>query len=375
MNASIAAHGAVPGSFTLPAAGLCVLALVVSAAAILLLARMRSRNLRRLAFLCRISEISVSGGNAAAIFDEIGRELHRNLKFEHVGIGVVGYGRKYIEMRIEAGTSASLTGHRIAFGEGIAGGVAQSGDMKLSQGSGERQGALLRRARSVICLPVVHGETLLGILNAESIAERAFRPADILLFQTLASILAAALHNVFVLQSLQQQAITDSLTGAKTRRYFLESLQAEWKRTSRSGRQFSIVMLDLDRFKELNDSAGHIEGDQALVTVGRLLEQQSRQSNVVARYGGDEFVILMPETALEQAVGISGRLRAAILDSAVLRAGRISASFGVASFPLHGATPEDLLQAADAAMYAAKRRGGNCVEAAAKPAGARAAGS
>src|SRR5207302_7814303 len=120
--------------------------------------------------------------------------------------------------------------------------------------------------------------------------------------------LATALHNAFVFRKLQQQAITDGLTGIKTRRYFLESLQGEWKRASRSGRAFSVVMVDLDQFKEINDALGHVEGDLVLARVGRLLEQKCRQSNVVARYGGDEFYILMPETDLDQSQTVSYRL-------------------------------------------------------------------
>jgi diguanylate cyclase (GGDEF)-like protein len=160
---------------------------------------------------------------------------------------------------------------------------------------------------------------------------------------------------------MQQQAITDGLTGIKTRRFFLESVASEWRRASRAARPFSVVMIDLDKFKEVNDALGHLEGDLVLARVGRLLEQKSRQSNIVARYGGDEFVILMPETGVEQAQILSERLRLWLANDPMLSERRITGSFGVSSFPLHGSTVEDILRVADAGMYVSKHAGGNRV--------------
>jgi len=181
---------------------------------------------------------------------------------------------------------------------------------------------------------------------------------------TLADLLATALHNSFVFQKLQQQSITDGLTGIKTRRFFWEALSSEWKRASRSGRPFSVVLIDLDKFKQVNDNMGHFEGDLVLARVGRLLEQKSRQSNVVARYGGDEFIILMPETGPEQAQVLAERLRQWIVTDPMLSEHHITGSFGVASFPTHGFSIEDIIRVADAGMYVSKRAGGNLVSAA-----------
>src|ERR1700747_2645094 len=177
-----------------------------------------------------------------------------------------------------------------------------------------------------------------GVLNGESLQEDAFTPQDALVMNTLADLLATALHNAFVFKQLQQQSITDGLTGIKTRRFFFETLSSELKRASRSGRPISVVLMDLDKFKEVNDTKGHLEGDLVLARVGRLLEQKCRQSNVVARYGGDEVVILMPETGVEQAQVLAERLRLWVSSDATLNEYHITGSFGVASFPLHGYT-------------------------------------
>jgi two-component system, cell cycle response regulator len=202
---------------------------------------------------------------------------------------------------------------------------------------------------------------LLGVLNVESRGENAFSPQDVLILNTLADLLATALHNAFVFQKLQQQSITDGLTGIKTRRFFWEALSAEWKRASRSGRPFSVVLIDLDKFKGVNDTMGHFEGDLVLARVGRLLEQKSRQSNVVARYGGDEFIVLMPETDAEQAQVLAERLRQWLAGDPMLAEHHITGSFGVASFPMHGFSIEDIIRVADAGMYVSKRSGGNLV--------------
>ena len=211
----------------------------------------------------------------------------------------------------------------------------------------------------MLCIPITYGESLLGVLNIESRNENAFSPQDVLILNTLADLLATALHNAFVFQKLQQQSITDGLTGIKTRRFFWEALSAEWKRASRSGRPFSVVLIDLDKFKEVNDTMGHFEGDLVLARVGRLLEQKSRQSNVVARYGGDEFIVLMPETGAEQAQVLAERLRQWLASDPMLSEHHITGSFGVASFPMHGFSIEDIIRVADAGMYVSKRSGGN----------------
>ena len=187
------------------------------------------------------------------------------------------------------------------------------------------------------------------------------RPQDVLIMNTLADLLATALHNSFVFQKLQQQSITDGLTGIKTRRFFWEALSSEWKRASRSGRPFSVVLIDLDKFKEVNDTQGHLEGDLVLARVGRLLEQKCRQSNVVARYGGDEFIILMPETGVEQAQVLAERLRLWLSTDPMLSEHHITGSFGVASFPVHGFSAEEIIRVADAGMYVSKHAGGDRV--------------
>jgi diguanylate cyclase (GGDEF)-like protein len=320
------------------------------------------RRARHLAFLNNISKTAISSEDAEQMMAGIVREIQKNFRYDHIGIGIMDYATKDIEIKAEAGTASQTLGRRIAVGTGVLGKVARTGVSALVQNAGPGQLAgVLPESRAVLCLPISYGETLLGVLNVESRDENAFAPQDVLILNTLADLLATALHNSFVFQKLQQQSITDGLTGIKTRRFFWEALSSEWKRASRSGRPFSVVLVDLDKFKEVNDTLGHLEGDLVLARVGRLLEQKCRQSNVVARYGGDEFVILMPETGIEQAQALAERLRVWLETDPMLEEHHITGSFGVASFPIHGFSMEDLIRVADAGMYVAKHAGGNHV--------------
>ncbi len=323
------------------------------------------RRARYLGFLNSVSKTAISSQDEEEMLAEIVGEVQKNFNFDHIGIGVLDYNTKEIEIKAEAGTTAHGAGKRVPLGVGILGRVARTNETALVQNStdGGHLLGILPDSRSVLCIPITYGETLLGVLNIESLRENAFAQQEVLILRTLADLLATALHNALIFQRLQKQSITDGLTGIKTRRFFMESVQSEWKRASRSGRPFSVVLIDLDRFKDVNDSMGHLEGDLVLARVGRLLEQKSRQSNVVARYGGDEFVILMPETGAEQAHILSERLRLWIANDPTLADRNVTASFGVATYPIHGGSVDEVIRVADGAMYVSKHAGGNRVSA------------
>jgi diguanylate cyclase (GGDEF)-like protein/putative nucleotidyltransferase with HDIG domain len=159
-----------------------------------------------------------------------------------------------------------------------------------------------------------------------------------------------------------EEAITDALTGLKTRRYLMEALDEEWRLSARSGHPFSLIMLDLDGFKHINEHGGQAEGDRVLAAVATVLDARSRQSHVLARFRSDEFAILLPETNTHQAEILAERLRAALAGDNLLRAHNVAASFGIATFPDHGRIPEEILKAAYAGIQLAKRCKGNCVK-------------
>jgi len=159
-----------------------------------------------------------------------------------------------------------------------------------------------------------------------------------------------------------EEGTTDALTGLKTYRYFMEALDEEWRLSARGGHPFSVIMMDLDGFRQVNDQGGRPEGDRVLEAMATVLDAQSRQSNVVARYGGDEFAILLPETNTHQAEILAERLRGAVEANPILRAHEVTASIGIATFPDHGRIPEEILKVADSGMHLAKHCKGNCVK-------------
>jgi diguanylate cyclase (GGDEF)-like protein len=319
------------------------------------------RRSRYLEILNDLSRTAISAQNAEEMLGAIAAELQQSFGCDLVAVGVVDHAAKEIEISAEAGNPSGTLHRRIPLDVGLLGRAARSGKMVLERDPGGSLLSILPGARSVLCLPLSYGDSLKGLLDLESRSLQAFAEDEVKMLRTLADILSTALHNVYVFQKLEQQSITDPLTGIKTRRFFTEALQAEFKRGLRSGRPFALVLIDLDKFKEVNDTMGHLEGDLVLARIGQLLDQKVRQSNVVARYGGDEFVILMPETNVDQACVISERLRLWIATDPFLNERHITGSFGVAEYPLHGNSIEEIFRMADTGMYMSKRAGGNKV--------------
>ncbi len=170
-----------------------------------------------------------------------------------------------------------------------------------------------------------------------------------------------ALANLKLRDTLRNLSIRDALTGLFNRRYLEESLEREIYRAERKGAPLGVVMLDIDHFKQFNDTFGHEAGDAILHEIGALLQRHVRSSDIACRYGGEEFTLIMPETSLEIACQRAGHLREAVKHLQVQHGkrslGDVTLSFGVAVFPDHGTTAETLLRAADTALYQAKSEG------------------
>jgi diguanylate cyclase (GGDEF)-like protein len=155
----------------------------------------------------------------------------------------------------------------------------------------------------------------------------------------------------------EEAAFTDHMTGLANRRRFERQLEREVGRTLRYGHPFSLLMIDIDNFKNLNDSFGHDVGDDAIRRIGKVLREGTRGIDLAARIGGEEFAVLLVETSQEGAIEVAERLRLAIRALEIPSAGQITASFGVAECPIDAQTANDILKAADVALYEAKRAG------------------
>jgi diguanylate cyclase (GGDEF)-like protein len=219
--------------------------------------------------------------------------------------------------------------------------------------------------RSAIVAPLLLGAHVFGAIFLGASRPFAFTGADMSLLVSFAATATEALQNAMLYAEVQRLATTDTLTEQFNRRRFFELGYLEIERYHRFGYPLSLIMLDVDNLKEINDSHGHITGDQVLRTVARRIRQNIRQIDILGRYGGDEFAILLPSTDLHLAVEIADRIRRSVVEAVIeTDAGAIlaSLSLGVAQVNSDSTTLSELLERADSALYIAKEKGRNRVE-------------
>lgn len=217
-------------------------------------------------------------------------------------------------------------------------------------------------SRSLIAAPLLQNERLLGILIMHQCsATREWHSGEVRLAAGIADQLAVAISHAELFAQVKHQAITDGLTGLYNHIYFKNRLAEELRRASRKGTPCSLLMLDLDKLKQINDTMGHPIGDAAIRQVATVLKKLLRSGDTAARYGGEEFAVILPETPLSEALLIAERLRQNIHRNAVPGLGHISTSIGAAFYPIHSDNLAELIDKADKALYVAKRGGRNRV--------------
>jgi diguanylate cyclase (GGDEF)-like protein len=198
------------------------------------------------------------------------------------------------------------------------------------------------------------------VLNSAS--EDVFDPGDLQSLESVADICAGAIQNARYFDQVRQLAYRDGLTGVFNRRYFETRILEEIARANRYESEVSVLMIDIDHFKELNDEFGHLLGDEVLRRVSALFTHHLRKSDIVCRYGGDEFAVLLPELNKDMAVSVADKLRRLAQISEFAGVPRpVTLSIGVAAVPANGLTRDQVIRAADSALYAAKQAGRNRV--------------
>jgi diguanylate cyclase (GGDEF)-like protein len=219
--------------------------------------------------------------------------------------------------------------------------------------------------KSEMCVPLIFFGEKLGVLALDSASHDAFDQDDVQPLESVADICAAAIQNAHYFERMKQLAYVDGLTGIFNRRYFEMRIAEELERACRFLGRMSVIMVDIDHFKKLNDEFGHLLGDEVLRGVSTILKQQLRKVDMVCRYGGEEFAIVVPETTGANALKVAEKLRRQIESHPFPGVPRpVTISCGVADYPTHGATRDEIVAAADGALYQAKQAGRNRVVAA-----------
>ena len=352
------------------------------------------------AYFAAVNERELRRSNRElAVLRELNTELEASLELadvcEAIARGVVeelDYARSVVWMTqsggelVPAGARGfspdeleALNDLRLSIGAGPVGDAIESRDPQLVPREAARPTALADAFSidaPLVLVPLVTEGRLLGLLTVEVKAPTGRAPRirgrDIRILATLATEASLALDNARLHAELRDLSVTDALTGIYNHRYFQQRLQEELDRAVRRGGEeqpeaVSLILMDIDFFKKVNDRFGHPSGDELLRAFARLSNRVVRSTDVICRYGGEEFAIILPGTTLAQATQVAERLREAIArsnftgtDSRYL--GQVTASFGVASFAQGLPSRSDLIQRADQALYEAKESGRNRVE-------------
>jgi diguanylate cyclase (GGDEF)-like protein len=319
-----------------------------------------------------------------AIFQELGKALTSSLQLDQVlrtimekideflrpdnwSLLLLDEAKQELYFELAVGkASQALKDVRVKVGQGIAGWVAQHGEVvivpdtsKDTRFFGKVDEKTKMETRSIVAVPVKFRETCLGVIELiNCIGPEGFDPRDLKLLEALSDFAAIALENARHVKRIHELTIMDDCTSLYNARHMGVILDTEIYRSQRYNYEFSIVFIDLDHFKQVNDTHGHLVGSRLLAEIGEALKTNCRLIDFAFRYGGDEFVLLLPQTSKENAINVARRLHKLIRETLWLKSEglniRLTPSMGLAAYPVDSKTKEGLLHLADEAMYQVK---------------------
>jgi len=324
-------------------------------------------------------------GGEVTVFHELGKALTSSLQLDQVlrtimekinevlrpdtwSLLLMDVEKNELYFQIATGKGAdALKDVRVKVGQGLAGWVAQSGEAvvvpdttKDSRFFAEIDEKTRTETRSIVAVPVRFRDQCLGVIELINCVgpEAVFSQRDLALLEALADYAAIAIENARHVQRIHELTITDDCTSLYNARHLNFMLDTEIYRSHRYAFEFSLIFIDLDHFKAINDTYGHLMGSKLLAEIGEAIKEKCRMIDLAFRYGGDEFVVLLPQTSKENAVGVARRLHKLIRESVWLKEpgvnASITASVGVAAYPTDSRTKAELLHLADEAMYYVK---------------------
>jgi diguanylate cyclase (GGDEF)-like protein len=329
-----------------------------------------------------------------AVFQELGKALTSSLQLDQVlrtimekiyeflrpdnwSLLLLDEAKQELYFELAVGkASQALKDVRIKVGQGIAGWVAQHGEAvvvadtsKDTRFFGQVDEKTKMETQSIVAVPVKFRDTCLGVIELiNCLGPNGFDQRDLKLLEALSDFAAIALENARHVKRIHELTITDDCTTLYNARHMGFILETEIYRSQRYNYEFSIVFIDLDHFKMVNDTHGHLMGSRLLAEIGSAMKIHCRLIDFAFRYGGDEFVILLPQTSKDNALNVARRLHQLIRESVWLTAEglnvHVTPSVGVASYPVDSKTKEGLLHLADEAMYLVKNTNRDSVAAA-----------
>ncbi len=320
------------------------------------------QKIRDISISYKISQTLISTLDLDTLLSKILNEIKRSFGYLNAAILLVdektnnlhikaakGYPEKIMKIKLKIGTDG-VTGYAAAKGK----------TCYVPDVSKDKRYVLgIPDAKSEVAIPLKIGNRIIGVLDVESNEYDAFDEWEIKLLSSIAAQIANAIEKSRLYEETKALSLTDPLTGLPNRRHFDMMIDAELRRSERYNRPFALLLIDLDNFKKYNDRNGHLAGDKVLVEYAKVMKSSIRDIDFICRYGGDEFIAVLPETDELFARAVAERIRKKAEKEG--KKSGISLSIGIALYPLDGDDKTHLVMVSDKACYRAKKGGGNCV--------------
>jgi diguanylate cyclase (GGDEF)-like protein len=326
----------------------------------------RQRQVLELNIFHDVAKALTSSLNLDSILQTIMDKMAEYFRPDTWSLLMVDESKDELYFAIAVGEAAeSLKTLRLKVGEGIAGWVARHGESLLvpdvysDPRFAKRVDEMTKwQTRSIICVPLKSRDRVLGVIQLINCSTESFGESEMFFLHALCDYAAIAIDNARAVDRIQQLTITDDCTGLYNARHLYKTLEAEIYRSARFGYEFSVVFIDLDHFKNVNDTHGHLVGSKLLAEIGFRMKSHLRLIDYAFRYGGDEFVILLPQTNKQSALVVARRLldmfrQAQFLQEEGLNLS-IRASLGIATYPDDAKSTHEIIRQADEMMYLVK---------------------
>jgi diguanylate cyclase (GGDEF)-like protein len=334
--------------------------------------RKLEESLKELSILYNVSQAMTASIDPEELCNLLGEVITKNVGVQDFAILLLNPEIKQLEVKAALGFRRNDQVRSLCFelGEGITGKAVQ-GKKPLYIPDTSKDSSYLHykgvqeKEGSFLCLPIVAKDRVLGTVNFSRAGVDAFSESEIKVLTTIVGQVAIAMDNARLYAETKEMSLTDELTKVYNRRHFHKMLEMEFKRARRFARPLSLLMIDVDHFKKLNDSFGHIEGDHLLVNLAKVLSENLREVDTVARYGGEEFAVILPNTSEPDAHQVGTKLKDLVqniaLSPELRKKMKVTVSVGVSALHPESDSIEDLINHADIALYRAKSRGRNRV--------------